>query len=97
MTKVAIYARYSSDNQRDASIEEVVQLVHLRITGQQGLELSDQQIEEMAVQQYEQQLEMVIAQKYIVREGEKLKTRVTFKQGVLMLNGQMIPLFQGAM
>ena len=81
-------------SQAKSGINEQVAVAKLL---EQGLELSDQQIEEMAVQQYEQQLEMVIAQKYIVREGEKLKTRVTFKQGVLMLNGQMVPLFQGAM
>jgi uncharacterized protein YdgA (DUF945 family) len=60
---------------------------------EQGRDLSDEQIEEMAVQQYEQQLEIMLLQNYIVREGDKLKTSLTFKQGELMVNGQALPIF----
>ena len=60
---------------------------------EQGTDLTDEQIEEMALQQYEEQLLMLLAQKYIVQEGDKLKTSMTFKQGELMVNGEVLPIF----
>ena len=73
-----------------SSINEQVAVAKLL---EQGLDLSDEQIEAEAMQQYEQQLAILLAQKYIVREGGKLKTSMTFKQGELMVNGQVLPVF----
>ena len=60
---------------------------------EQDIDLTDEQIEVMALQQYEEQLLMLLAQKYIVQEGDKLKTSMTFKQGELLMNGQVLPIF----
>lgn len=59
----------------------------------QDMDLTDERIEEMALQQYEQQLLMLLAQKYIMQEGDKLKTSMTFKQGEFVVNGQVLPIF----
>ncbi|MCK4507508.1 MAG: YdgA family protein [Desulfuromonadales bacterium] len=73
-----------------SSINEQVAVARLL---EQGLDLSDEQIEKEAMQQYEQQLAILLAQNYIVREEGKLKTSMTFKQGELMVNGQVLPIF----
>lgn len=59
----------------------------------QELAFTEEQIEEMALQQFEQQLEMLLVEEYIVREGEKLMVSMTFKQGKLMVNGRALPMF----
>ena len=59
----------------------------------QDLELTDEQIDAMALEQYDLQMEMLVAQGIVGREGKKLKTSMTFKQGELMVNGQALPIF----
>ncbi len=54
---------------------------------------SDAQIDEMAEQQLAAQIEAILAQKYVVRDGGKLKANAVFKNGELIINGQSLPLF----
>ncbi len=50
--------------------------------------------EKMAEQQIEQQLEAFAAQRFVVRDGGKLKSVVTFRRGDLQVNGRPLPVFQ---
>ena len=68
------------------------QVAAARESGQE-LAFSEEQLEEMVLQQYDQQLEMLLVENYIVREGEKLKSSMTFKQGKLTVNGRALPFF----
>ena len=53
-------------------------------------------LEKMTEQQFEQQLDAFAMQKFVVRDGGKLKSHVAFRQGELKVNGQVLPIFQGA-
>lgn len=53
-----------------------------------------EQIDKMVKQQLDQQLDMLVAQEYIVVDGAKIKTSMTFKKGELRVNGQAFNLFQ---
>lgn len=56
---------------------------------------SEKEVGTMVEGQVGSQLEMWAAQNFIVREGRKLKTRATFKEGALLVNGKPLPLFGG--
>jgi len=55
--------------------------------------MSDTEIEGMVDRQLAAQLEALVAQHFIVREGKKIKSSATFKQGELVVNGQPMPVF----
>ena len=55
---------------------------------------SDDEITMLATQQFEAQLGMLAAQRFVVREGGTISSRATFNGGELLVNGQPIPLFQ---
>lgn len=55
---------------------------------------SDQEIDLLAGQQVDRQLDALVAQNYLVREGETIRAQATFKQEELVLNGRSLPLFQ---
>jgi len=55
--------------------------------------MSDKEIEGMVDLQLAAQLEALVSQHFIVREGKKIKSSATFKQGELVVNGQPMPVF----
>jgi len=57
--------------------------------------VGDKEIEGMVDQQLAGQLEALVAQHFIVREGKKIKSSATFNHGELVVNGQPMPVFQG--
>ncbi len=69
----------------------------LQAASEQGRipQYSDEEIAMLAEQQLNGQLEALVAQSYIVREGGDVKASATFNRGELVLNGQPLPLFQG--
>ncbi|BCR05042.1 hypothetical protein DESUT3_21110 [Desulfuromonas versatilis] len=56
---------------------------------------SDEEIAALAEQQLNGQLEALVAQNFILREGGQIKTSATFNRGELAVNGQPLPLFGG--
>ncbi len=54
---------------------------------------SDEEIASLVEMQYKSQLEGILQQNFITREGDKLKASATFNQGELVLNGQVLPVF----
>ena len=54
---------------------------------------SDEDIATMAEQQLQSQIEALLLQNLIVRDGQTLKSSAVFNQGQLEVNGQMLPLF----
>jgi len=57
-------------------------------------EMNELQIEALVNQQIESQIEMFAAQGFIVREGEKIKSHLTFSGGELQVNDKLIPFGQ---
>ncbi len=57
------------------------------------VEMSDEEVDVMVEQQLDQQLEMLIAQNLIVRDGGKIRSNATFNDGQLLVNGQPMPVF----
>jgi len=55
--------------------------------------MNDQEIEGMVDRQLASQLEAMVAQHFIVRDGKRIKSSATFKNGELMVNGQPMPVF----
>ncbi len=55
---------------------------------------SDEEIAAMAAEQATSQVDVLVAQNFIVREGERIKASATFNGGQLVLNGVTLPLFQ---
>lgn len=53
---------------------------------------SDEDLAALAEQQYRNQLEGLLQQNFIVREGNTLKAAIDFNQGTLKLNGRILPL-----
>ncbi|OGR32757.1 MAG: hypothetical protein A2005_04965 [Desulfuromonadales bacterium GWC2_61_20] len=68
------------------------QLKRARETGNLP-QLSDAELAGMARQQASAQVEALLAQNLVVRDGDKLKTTASFRQGELVVNGQNMPLF----
>ncbi|MEJ2201587.1 MAG: YdgA family protein [Desulfuromonadaceae bacterium] len=65
-----------------------------RQQGQIPETVTDQELENLAAQQIDTQLEAMLAQNYIIRDGDLLKTNATLNNGELLVNGLSIPLFQ---
>jgi len=59
------------------------------------LEIDESQLAQMVEQQLNMQLEMLVAQNFIERDGNRLKSHATFSDGELMVNGNPLPLLQG--
>ena len=59
------------------------------------LEIDESQVAQMVEQQLNMQLEMLVAQNFIERDGNRLKSHATFSDGELMVNGNPLPLLQG--
>lgn len=78
----------------DESLAKAILLQRVRSSIQQAqnLNLSEKQSYALAKQQCDQQLEMMIEQNLIVRDGKKLKSVMSLKRGRLFLNGQLLPL-----
>ena len=50
-------------------------------------------VDALVRQQYAEQVEPLLARNLIVRDGETIRTRASFAQGKLVVNGQEMPLF----
>lgn len=59
------------------------------------LEYSEAEIDQMVRQQLDEQLGMLVAQNFVEREAGRLKTRASFRNGLLTVNGQELPFLQG--
>lgn len=70
------------------------ELTAAKLNGQIPDTFSAADIAELAAQQSDAQLEMVLAQALVVRDGDMIRSNATFKQGELVVNGQPLPLFQ---
>ena len=70
------------------------QLVAARNAGKIPDTFTDDALAQMAKDQVSNQIETFLAQNLAVRDGERLKSQATFKQGELVVNGQNLPLFQ---
>lgn len=57
--------------------------------------LSAAEVEQQLEQAVDSEIEALLAQNFVVREGDKLKGTAGFKEGVLTLNGETLPLFGG--
>jgi len=94
------YVDAAADVALDESLIKVVMAENMKsrmaalaeLTGEPPMD--EQQMEQMVEQQLQGQLDMFMAMNYIVRDGEKIKSKATFKAGELMVNGQVMPIFQ---
>ncbi len=59
--------------------------------GETSTEISDEEIELLVDQQLGSQLDMLLSQNFIIRDGEKIKSSATFNRGELVVNGQLLP------
>jgi len=68
----------------------------LQVAREQGSipQLSDEELASLAEQQANTQLDALLAQNFIVREGENIKSQASFNQGKLILNGRSLPITQ---
>jgi len=57
--------------------------------------LSAEEVERQLEQAIDSEIEALLAQNFVVREGDKLKGSAGFKNGVLTLNGEALPIFEG--
>lgn len=70
------------------------ELIAAKQAGQIPDSFSEAELENLAVQQADAQLETLFAQQLVVRDGESIRSKATFRQGELVVNGQLLPLFQ---
>ncbi|MGE4579565.1 MAG: YdgA family protein [Desulfuromonadales bacterium] len=56
---------------------------------------SDEEIANLVEQQVDGQIDGLLAQNFLVSDGANLKASATFSNGELVLNGTLLPLFQG--
>jgi len=61
--------------------------------GADGQTFAEDEFSKLAEEQYNAQVEPLVEQKFVVREGESLKSSAVFKNGTLTVNGQQVPLF----
>ena len=54
---------------------------------------TQEELEQEVDQQMEEQLQVLLAQNFIIREDGKIRSSASFKQGELMVNGAAVPLF----
>jgi len=57
-------------------------------------EMTEEELEEMAEEQASQQIEALLLQNLLIRDGEKLRFKASYKEGMALLNGQPVPLMQ---
>jgi uncharacterized protein YdgA (DUF945 family) len=55
-------------------------------------ELTDEKIDELAMQRSIQEIQLLVAQNYLVAEGESYKANASYKHGHFLLNGQPMKL-----
>jgi uncharacterized protein YdgA (DUF945 family) len=70
------------------------QLNAARDQGQLPDSFGDEEIDRLAEQQASAQIDAVLAQNFMVRDGELIIAQATFKRGELLVNGHSLPLFQ---
>lgn len=70
------------------------QLQAARMLGQLPETITDAELEQIASEQVDGQLEAVLAQNLVVRDGELIRSRASLSKGELTVNGQNLPLFQ---
>jgi len=69
-------------------------LTAAKLNGQIPESFSDADLAELAARQTDAQLETVLAQALVVRDGDMIRSSATFRQGKLEVNGQPLSLFQ---
>ncbi len=71
-------------------------IAKLKVARKQGQipQYSDEELAELAERQLGSQIEGLLAQNFIVREGENLKSSARFNRGEFVLNGNPLPIFQ---
>jgi uncharacterized protein YdgA (DUF945 family) len=65
-----------------------------RAAGQIPETFNDDELAAMAEQQVTTQIDALLAQNFVVRDGDRLKTEATFDKGELLVNGQSLPVLR---